>query len=274
MNLLFWNINRKPLEKEIKSLCDNYDVDILILAENIMKDGDFLPVLNANKNRVFLAPFNPSSKICFYTKIHAFELVHDDFWGSIRKLTHPIGIELLLVAVHINSKLYTEEKEQSAIATRIANEIDKRETEHGHTRTILIGDFNMNPFETGLVSADGFHGVMDKTIALKQNRKVLGEDKKYFYNPMWSRLGDDSEGCAGTYYYNSSNMTNLFWNTFDQVLIRPSLISCFDSNNLKVIHEIDSVSLLRNGKISKQFSDHLPLLIKLNVSQLILEDKQ
>jgi endonuclease/exonuclease/phosphatase family metal-dependent hydrolase len=78
-------------------------------------------------------------------------LVHDDNWGSIRKITHPIGIEILLVAVHIQSKLHADEREQAFISTRIANEINKREQEQMHTRTIVIGDFNMNPFETGLV---------------------------------------------------------------------------------------------------------------------------
>jgi hypothetical protein len=131
MKLLFWNINRKPLSGEIKSLCDCYDVDVLILAENTMQDAEILPVLNEDTDRIFIAPFNPSTKISFYTRLHDFELVHDDNWGSIRKIIHPIGIEVLLVAVHIQSKLYADEREQAFISTRIANEIDTREQEQG-----------------------------------------------------------------------------------------------------------------------------------------------
>lgn len=269
MNLLFWNINRKPLSAEIKSLCDCYDVDVLILAENTMQDAELLPILNENNDRIFIAPHDQPKKISFYTRIHAFEQIQDDNWGSIRKLVHPIGIEILLVAVHIQSKLHADEKEQAFISTRIANDIDKREREQGHTRTIVIGDFNMNPFETGLVSADGFHGVMDKQIALKQNRTVSGEKRKFFYNPMWSRLGDDSEGCAGTYYYDKSKMINYFWNAFDQVLIRPSLLTYFNQKNLKVIDKIGGIDLIDNGKISNQFSDHLPLMVKLTISHLM-----
>lgn len=269
MNFLFWNINKKPLANEIKSLCDFYNVDILILAENEMQDKDILPVLNENTDRIFISPFNPSAKISFYTRIHDFHLIHDDFWGSIRKVIHPIGIDILLVAVHLPSKLHTSENDQAFIAARIAAEIDRRESEQGHTQTIVIGDFNMNPFEIGVVSADGFHAVMDKQIALKQSRVVLGQERKYFYNPMWSRLGDDSEGQAGTYYYNSSSMSNYFWNMFDQVLLRPSLLPCFNQSNLKVIDKIGEKSLMKNSKISNQFSDHLPLLIKLNISHLL-----
>lgn len=265
MNLLFWNINKKLLANEIKLLCDSNNIDILILAENTLSDAKILPVLNENTDKLFLAPYNPSKKISFYTRIHDFELIHDsDYWGAIRKLTHPSGIEILLVGVHIKSKLRSNDVEQMALSTRIVNEIDKREQQQGHTRTIIIGDFNMNPFDIGMVSADSFHAVMDKNIALKENRTIQGEKKKYFYNPMWSRLGDDSTGCAGSYYYSSSNMIEYFWHTFDQVLLRPSLLPFFKPENLKVIHEINGQSLInKNGKISNQFSDHLPLLLKL-----------
>lgn len=268
MKLLFWNINKKPLGKEIKSLCDEYDIDVLILAENTIEYAEILPILNQDTDRIFISPFNPSNKISFYTRFHDFELVHDNnIWGSIRKLVHPIGVEVLLVAVHIPSKMYKDESEQASIASRIAREIDIREQERGHTRTIVIGDFNMNPFEIGLIGADHFHSVMDKQIALKQSRIVSGEKRKFFYNPMWSRLGDDSEGCAGTYYYDTK-MNNYFWNTFDQVLLRPSLLDCFLQENLKVIDKIGGVSLIENGKISEKFSDHLPIMIELAIENI------
>lgn len=270
MTLLFWNINRKHLAHEIKKLCDFHEVDILILAENKMEDVEVLKTLNENTDRIFTAPFNPSQKICFYTRYEKFELIHDDnFWGSIRKITHPLGIEFLLVAVHIQSKLHATDQEQTMIAARIAHEIDQREQEQGHTKTIVIGDFNMNPFEIGLINSDGFHAMMDQKIALKNERTVLGQSKKFFYNPMWSCLGDMSKGSAGTYYYNSSGITNYFWHTFDQVLLRPSLLDTFDFNKLQIIDNIDKLSLIKNGKISNKFSDHLPLMITLDISKLL-----
>jgi hypothetical protein len=267
MNLLFWNIKKKPLANEIKSLCDCHDIDILVLAENDMQDNYILPILNENTNRIFIAPFNPSSKISFYTRIHDFEFIFDSpYWGGIRKVTLPNGIEVLLVAVHIKSKCRSDEKEQAALSTRINSEIDRYENQQGHTRTIVIGDFNMNPFETGMVSADGFHAVMDKQTALKNSRVIQGQERKYFYNPMWSRLGDESEGSTGTHYYNSSGIIEYFWHTLDQVLLRPSLLSFYHQNNLKVIDEINGQSLIKRGKISDKFSDHLPLFIKLTIS--------
>ena len=83
---------------------------------------------------------------------------------------------------------------------------------------------------------------------------------------MWSRLGDESEGQIGTHYYTKSGMIEYFWHTLDQVLLRPSLLPFYNQNNLKVIDEINGQSLIERGKISNQFSDHLPLLIKLAIS--------
>ncbi|KJV07605.1 hypothetical protein VZ94_03660 [Methylocucumis oryzae] len=120
-----------------------------------------------------------------------------------------------------------------------------------------------------MVSAEGFHAVMDKQIALKQSRTVQGMDRKYFYNPMWSRLGDDSIGSPGTYFHKSPTMIDPFWHTLDQVLLRPSLLASFKSDALVVIDQIADKSLVERGKPASQFSDHLPLMIKLDMSLLL-----
>lgn len=271
MKLLFWNINKKPLINEIKWLCDTYDVDILILAENPMDDNNVCSKLNENCDRFFHVPFHPSRRITFYSR-YQLDIITDSNWGSVRKITHPIGVEFLLVAVHLPSKLHFSTEEQGLYSRRIIDEINSREQEHEHTRTLVIGDFNMNPFDSGMIKSEGFHAVMDKNIALKKHRTVSGKRREYFYNPMWSRMGDTSIGAAGTHYYNKSTPINYFWNTFDQVLIRPSLLPAFNDKNLKIIEIINDESLMKNGKISKQFSDHLPLLIELKISNLNLEN--
>jgi hypothetical protein len=82
----------------------------------------------------------------------------------------------------------------------------------------------VNPFEDALTAADGLQGVMDKQVAARPARTVRGRVWDYFYNPMWSRLGDDSPGPPGTFWRAGSGLVNHFWNTFDQVLLRPGLL--------------------------------------------------
>ena len=127
----------------------------------------------------------------------------------------------------------------------------------------------MNPFEEGLVAADGLHAVMDRYTALKGQRTVQGETRKFFYNPMWSLLGDLSNGPPGTYHYSNSGQVCFFWNAFDQVLLRPSLLDCFSDNSIKVITEFNGTNLLSTtGKPdNRNFSDHLPIFVHLNTEE-------
>ena len=125
----------------------------------------------------------------------------------------------------------------------------------------------MNPFEIGVVSAAGFHGVMDQRIAQRGSRRIKGKKYAFFYNPMWGLLGDTSTGPPGTYYYDTGTQTNLFWNMYDQVLIRPELLHNFHAEELAVLTEVDNKSLLSSSGIPDIHigSDHLPVLFKLDL---------
>jgi hypothetical protein len=141
------------------------------------------------------------------------------------------------------------------------------EEETGNRNSVLVGDFNMSPFEAGMVSADGVHGVMDKELARAVDREVSGQSRSYFYNPMWSRLGDESEGPPGTYFMRGG-MISHFWHTFDQVLFRPSLLDFYSGSALKVVTKIGATDLLKtSGQIDRSLSDHLPLVFGLSIER-------
>ena len=132
---------------------------------------------------------------------------------------------------------------------------------------MLVGDLNMNPFEDGVVGANGLHAVMSRKIAERQKRTVQNTEYKFFYNPMWSLFGDATAGPPGTYYYHSAEHVVYFWNMFDQVLIRPELLERFNNLDLKIVHSTDTLSLLSNsgGPDDKNISDHLPIFFKINL---------
>lgn len=269
--ILFWNINKKPLIEDIVHLCHSNKVDILILAESKTSEVKLLEALNSNIERIYLSPFNPSSKLSFFFRYppESIGLVSDEEGVAIRRITPPIGADILLVALHLPSKLHMTENEQIMHAARVASLIREAEIRVGHMKTLVIGDFNMNPFEVGLVGADCFHAVMDKNIAKKRSRKVQKQRRFYFYNPMWGLMGDSSPGPSGTYYYPNSSYINYFWNTFDQVLLRPDLLEAFSKENLSVISKIGGRDLIANKKISSISSDHLPIMISLSIEGMI-----
>lgn len=273
MNLLYWNINKKNLVDEIKSLSQEFDVDIIILAESPISDASFLNNLNIDRQRKFLLPLDLSDRLKIYTRFNreAVIPISDSGGVAIRQIMPPIGLNFILVAVHLQSKLHLAPVDHSLLSVRLSNAIADAESRIGHERTIVIGDFNMNPFEDGLVSADGLHAVMDRSTAMRRKRTVLGEKRNFFYNPMWSRLGDLSKGPPGTYHYSSSGQVCFFWNTFDQVLLRPSLLQYFSEENLKIITKFNGTSLLNYSGIPDKirFSDHLPIFVRLKTEEVI-----
>jgi len=266
---LFWNISKNNRSNDIVTLCHENEVDILILAESTIKETVLLKVLNTGQRAKFIAPSNPSSYLSFFFKypINSIQNVTDDGRISIYQISPPIGLKVLLVALHLPSKLYGTEDDQTYRATRVIQTIREAEEKMEHTNTLVIGDFNMNPFDKGLVGADGFHAVMDQQTAKQQSRIVDGQQRLFFYNPLWGRMGDTSVGPPGTYYYRGSYVS-YFWNTFDQVLLRPKLLDYFSEKQLHVVSKIGEKSLLYdNGIIDKSISDHLPIMITLQLEK-------
>ena len=267
---LFWNLNRKPLQDHTVALCHEHDVDILILAESDLPPIPLLQALNTEQRSTFRQPFTTSDRLFFLIRYptDCLKPVRDDGGVAIRRFIPPIGPEILLVAVHLPSKLYRNESDQMSAVTEAARIVTEAEKQVRHTRTVIVGDFNMNPFEPGMVGTTGFQAVMDRRIARRINRTVDRKEYSFFYNPMWSRLGDLSKGPPGTYYYNPSSHVNFFWNTFDQVLIRPDLLDIFSVDQFQVLDVAGQHSLLsRNGLPNS--SDHLPLLFSIEIERRI-----
>jgi hypothetical protein len=145
---LFWNISKNNLTNDIVTLCHENEVDILILAESTIKETVLLKVLNTGQRAKFIAPSNPSSYLSFFFKypINSIQNVTDDGRISIYQISPPIGLKVLLVALHLPSKLYGTEDDQTYRATRVIQTIREAEEKMGHTNTLVIGDFHNHPF--------------------------------------------------------------------------------------------------------------------------------
>ncbi|QQS37334.1 MAG: endonuclease/exonuclease/phosphatase family protein [Ignavibacteriales bacterium] len=269
MNFLYWNIQNKDLSNLIAELVLQFDIDIIILSEvkNISKIK-LLKTINADLELKFTFQNSPVNDPIILTRYKSdFEWIYDDLGICCRKFNHPLGLDFNLIVLHLGSKLYQDKDDQVLNSTRVREVIDVVEKKSGHNRTILVGDLNMNPYESGLVGADGIHAIIDKNIALKEKRTIGGKERYFFYNPMWSHFGYGKSKPLGTYYYNNSRQVNHYWHIFDQVIIRPQLIKYFDEDNLEVISETKSGSLLNNNGQPNQIkaSDHLPIRLSFNL---------
>lgn len=267
---LFWNINNKPIEKNIANLAILHEVDVLILAE-CSRIAAVLEALNSIDGVHYHLTKSEHKKIVIYTRLSRKSMTtmakYEEETLAVRQLKLGNMKDFLLIATHSISKLHHSPVSQSSDCRQLAKKIRNIEEAVGHSRTILVGDLNMNPFEEGLIVSDGLHAVMSRRIALKKQRKVRQEYYPFFYNPMWSHFGDANGESAGTYYDGRyGRYDTIFWNIFDQVLIRPELCPMFQDEDLKILSEDGNERFLTGqGLPRKSLSDHLPILFKLTI---------
>jgi len=275
MRLLFWNTGRLNNAQLLATLAREHKADLLIFAEPGTHLAHLLPALNTGEPSQFFPDDSPGLsdrlQILYRYAPSAVHIVQDTFDIAIRNITPPLHSSILLIAAHLSSKLYLKSEDQLISTPRFARIIEDAENMVGHSRTIVVGDFNMNPFEAGMVGAEGLHAVMDRRIALRSTRSVRGQEYRFFYNPMWNLLGDRNQS-PGSYYYDSGSYVNYYWNIFDQVLLRPDLLQTFSpETDVRILKSINGTQLTRehDGRPDRQISDHLPIVLNIDLLEII-----
>jgi len=269
LTLLFWNIDNRPLHQTIARLVRRHDVDVVLLAECRLLTGQILRALNEGTRPGFQLQAS-ERKVAVFTRFPRRFLRRLD--GGKRfdfyELALPARTQVLVGAAHLPDKRSWRYDESQAVEAEVlVRQLRELETGAGHTRSLVVGDFNMNPFEPGMVKASSMNAVMTRAVASRVRRKVLGLEYLYFYNPMWSQFGERADRPPGSYYYDNSEHVTYYWNIFDQVLLRPALLSLFKDEDLRILSEDGERSLLsaRGRPDRSDGSDHLPLLFRLDI---------
>ncbi len=116
-------------------------------------------------------------------------------WSTVMPNT---TLEILIAGVHLASKFGgTTETDQALVAGEIIAELNEVEDRHKHRNTVMIGDFNMQPYDPGMTNPIGMHGLMTQKLAERPDRVHRRKLRRSFYNPMWGLFGDRTDGPAG-----------------------------------------------------------------------------
>lgn len=264
MNILFWNVHKnKEINNLLSELILETNADIIGLAEYEDNVKMLLSLINKGESIYFEYPVIAYKRIKIISKIKPAKK-HIGSEGQYYVIWQFPFMKYKLVNiafVHM-PVLLLEESDKMYIAGKLRESIEKFESKTNTTESIVVGDFNMNPFDKPIYSAGGLHAISDSKIALEMKRIVREEEMYYFYNPMWNLLGD-MNAPTGSYFYRKSILDCLFWNAVDQVCIRPSLINRFDMDCLRYITTIGGKSILNNNIPNRKISDHLPLYFRL-----------
>lgn len=169
---------------------------------------------------------------------------------------------LNLVTVHLQSPLHDRGEQARARkrAQRCREFIEDLEHAAGNTRTIILGDFNMDPFAAAMLDIDGLNAVSTRERAAR-SRTSEGTTTRTLYNPCWSLLGD-RPGPAGTFFVNNDGPAGCFWHVPDQLLIRGELAGFL--SDVRVVDRVGELDLVSARARKPALSDHLPLAFELD----------
>ncbi len=273
VTILFWNLSKNSNALiHLPCLAQTHSVDVFILAECPKDLKPVITDLNDLGIGTYREEVKAEPKVRALTRLATKEFIHRftslgkemAVWTVRAPRLNPP--ETLIAGLHLPSKHGgMNEASQASFAAKIIEELSRLEDERKHRNTVIVGDFNMHPYDPGMTSVDAFHGLMTKTLAEKTDRHYKGRKYRRFYNPMWSLLGDRTPGPAGSHYWRSSVPHNTHWQMFDQVLIRPSFIDHFD--DLHILGHDGNHSLMGKDDApdKKHLSDHLPVLFRLDI---------
>jgi exonuclease III len=263
MNYLFWNTGGKKVSDHI--ICDiimELSCDIVALAEYVGDTVQLESKIKIVNNDFHHIPKIGCQRIDIFTKYDPSKIDHlcESSYYTMKRIPHEsLGFHSV-VFVHLPSKLHMDDDALIEEARLLKTDIDEAE-QNLDDKTVVVGDFNMNPFEKGMIGATAMHSMPSRKISSRVTRTVNRRKYSMFYNPMWNLLGDIEEP-PGSYFYNKSSHFNYFWNMFDQVIIRPSLLDYFKAESTAIITKTANFSLIdKNGR--PNISDHLPIYFEI-----------
>lgn len=275
IGFLFWNVDNKPLDQRVGRIAASRGVDVVMVCEHSASGSGLVTALDAagagTYSEVAGIPTWPAQEFPpprVFSRLpgRALRLQFADpgrRW-LVYRITHRSVPEFFLTVAHMPSKVNASNETQAMAARRFAADIDMVEGGRGHRRTVVVGDLNMNPFEPGVAGADALHGVSARAVAGRGERVIQRRGYPMFYNPMWGVLGDRTPGPPGTYYRGAAEAVNYFWNTYDQVLVRPELMDRLADLAVLDSDGTDSLVTRRGAPARKTISDHLPLCFRLD----------
>ena len=265
MNILYWNLKNNPdIEKILSNLITDNNIDIFLCSEFQGIDFNNLTTM-LNNQYTILNDIDTCKKIkVVFKKGTLVSMLRAQHRSLTMKITAG-GQDILLVGVHLSPNPTSISDTRKFEIRSIMTDIDSDEQlvfgEKPH-RSMIIGDMNANPFDSEMINKDSFNAVLFKDI-IEQSDKVIFEKEEFerFYNPTLDYINENNKN-YGSFYY-SSGINCLYWYCYDQVLLRKDLIKQFVS--MDYIKEIKETKLINRIAPDKSISDHLPLLVKMDI---------
>lgn len=168
------------------------------------------------------------------------------------------SLQCLVVVVHLPSKINGESEQQERakfLLNSLNQKIENMKKNHNIENVIIVGDFNMNPYEKALNDISALKTT--NCINSPKEISIYEEKKTLYYNPSYHLLGNLFKKVKGTYFHNHN------WSVIDQVIINKEMIKYFNDEEFDIILLPKNKLIGSKGRPRKEISDHLPIKFKI-----------
>jgi len=206
----YWNLNKKPNDALVASLASTLASGsqrvVLGVSETAGLNRTVLTAALGSGWSV-LTPLSERFWVVTNLPVHSIAL------GSVSTGCLPVEIvtarsgqpiTLSIWFVHLSAPLNKLHAEFHQIeqARDLKDAVSQWETAKANRNTVLIGDFNMDPYSVAMTGVEYLNAVMCRRIAAKGSRTHKAVARPYLYNPMWTGLGDQSSSNQpGSFYW-------------------------------------------------------------------------
>lgn len=265
LSVVFWNTQSKSVSCLIGELAATHRANVFVLLELAVPPTELLTRLAEATGRTWAITWTACARVTIVTSFpeRFIKPVAEGPRFRVANISLPGLPEIILAAAHLPSQLHQSQESQLLGVRPFVDAIESSESAAGHRRTVVVGDFNMDPYDAGMVGAGAMHGMMLRTTARRETRIVSDVSYRMFYNPMWSMVGERSKGPPGTYRYWNAEHVCREWHVFDQVLVRPELSAALRPDAIHICDAAGSHSLLTKTGLPTP-SDHLPVAFVLS----------
>ena len=232
LNILFWNINRNKNEDLIVRCIAEHNVDIAVFAEFRDKKSKAM-VIDCSKIEndlgniyAWVTGVEEAGKVLLLAnRSISVEQIQQESRYTCYVIDTAVK-RYFLAAVHLQDRQnYPTSHRRKETIGELVRDIRKNEESLEIEDTIVIGDFNANPYDEELLYKHAFNAVLFKSV-IEENEYTnpRGDRIKRFYNPILHYLSEDTQMYGSHYFDGSDNQPTSYWHCLDQVLLRKSLI--------------------------------------------------
>jgi len=258
MDIIYWNTNKIENLDRVIDILRTKIPDLMFLSEinrNILEKEDIL--LKTCGYEYFENP--GCDRVAIIKKIDFnVELKLQHYYYTV---IHENNSETYIVSIHLPSQMFQHLKALKEFIRDFRHILDHEIGNSIEKKIIVIGDFNINPHEEGMIDFDGF--LATNSTASRDTITHLQKRRTTYYNPTW-RLYSRKQ-FPGTKAFNrpsGSSYDVIEHHYLDQVVISKKMLKSITEDHIEIIEETENFSFFDKDKNSILGSDHLPLLYK------------